>query len=992
MVRKAIATAIISQLGIPEDVEDGRSKSRADGPVPSGRKATAAPTGSTVSSYLTSITGYEMEHLESEYVNTARELDTMFQEMLPPFEGRESEQNWAARERAITKLRQLIRGNAIRDYPQNFFAGIKLLMDGILKGMSSLRTTLSCNGMQLVKDLSMLAGAGLDATMVEFLLSTLVRLCAGTKKITAQTGFVSTATLLANVPFSAKVLHHIWLASQDKNVQPREYASGWIRVILESHIDQKNYMEHSGCVDTFEKCIRKGVTDANPKVRENMRVTFWKFAAIWPARAAALLATLEGSNRTLLEKANPDGNRPASAASTASVPRTASTTSTARSSVKDAIAAKRKAFAQAEAASNLMPPPPNIPSQSAGASRPARPAVRSRPGTGMGAYSDSAVARAGSPAVKPSPTSRGNGVRSPTQTSPPQLRTVRSTPIRQQSPAVIRQPSLMEQLNNQDPRVRLDGIASLKAVLQRKANPSSNDGQKLPALPPPEILAVSLQKLLQDENSEVVEQVIAPELLIELEKAVALDLIFSKVILFSEIEVEIRRPLPNSVSSLATLKTMVDDSEAASILYKLITLMASPVMPKKLAAWNFSSPEKKRILNGSLRWLSELFDKVLAGRENEFLTDEESYRQYVNRFIPMLKKLKDPGHQALAHILHKCQKLDSSTFEKITYTFDPEEIKDMKAAWGQADAEGASASDEDVPGIDKVLSTAPRSGAQVLTEVSHPRDRLENAVERSPSSPRKKGFFEPTNTDEDFTMIQPVSSLGAVPGLNPTAISSEDKENKDVVPSAKSSLVQQPASSEPVLLEVCSVFEIELQGKANVAQKTGPILNTNERLQTAPEVSHVQSKAVANAIRTLQSLIGRIKNREIDTPTFRKLINLARENPVRDPSKPGSNDEEWCDIWEGGRIFDDLMSSLLEYLNDDAVNVSSFKDLWLFGDSVKLITEYSATPTRLPIFMLRLFSSFVNCYQRPRLTLSNTNPTCSSLLFGFGESTPPFRV
>jgi CLIP-associating protein 1/2 len=117
------------------------------------------------------------------------------------------------------------------------------------------------------------------------LLTNFIKLCAGTKKITSQLGQVVVAVILANASYDKKVMAHIFGACNDKNVQPRSYAAGWIQVLLETHIDHKGYLEHSGGIDILEKCLKRGLADANPGVRENMRTTFWKFASLWPERA-----------------------------------------------------------------------------------------------------------------------------------------------------------------------------------------------------------------------------------------------------------------------------------------------------------------------------------------------------------------------------------------------------------------------------------------------------------------------------------------------------------------------------------------------------------------------------------------------------------------------------------------------------------------------------------------------------------------------------------
>lgn len=294
-VRKGISTYIINQLGMPGGAAeiDMRNSVRSldghedDSASRQGHSMAGSINGSMASStYVASLSGSELDTLEPSYVNTNRELEEIIHGMTEAFDGRESEGNWAARDKNVTRLRQLVRGNAFRDYQTTFLAGIKSLLDGILKTVNSLRTTVASNGCQLVKDLAKIVGPGLDP-MVEILLSNFIKLCAGTKKITSQLGQVTTAVLIANVSYHLKIVQHMWAACNDKNVQPRTYASGWLKALLEAHVDQKGYIEHSGGTDLIEKCLKKGMADANPGVREGMRQTYWLFAAIWSDRAEA---------------------------------------------------------------------------------------------------------------------------------------------------------------------------------------------------------------------------------------------------------------------------------------------------------------------------------------------------------------------------------------------------------------------------------------------------------------------------------------------------------------------------------------------------------------------------------------------------------------------------------------------------------------------------------------------------------------------------------
>jgi CLIP-associating protein 1/2 len=228
----------------------------------------------------------KIEQVEPAYVNTHRELEDIFRDMHVFFEGKESEQNWLKREQSCTKLRKLNAGNAPADFHDTWLVGIKGLLDGILKAVNSLRTSLSKEGCSVVQEIARTAGPGLDP-MVEILLQNLIKLCGGTKKIASQAGDTTVDVIISKVSYNIRIMQHIWLACQDKNVQPRTYAAGWLKTLLKKESHHKNHVEHTGGLELIEKCIKKGLADANPGVREKMRGTYWAFAQIWPMRADA---------------------------------------------------------------------------------------------------------------------------------------------------------------------------------------------------------------------------------------------------------------------------------------------------------------------------------------------------------------------------------------------------------------------------------------------------------------------------------------------------------------------------------------------------------------------------------------------------------------------------------------------------------------------------------------------------------------------------------
>lgn len=280
-VRKTIATYITSNL-------DGSAPAEAEMPPPPVRPISAAraeslqPDTGIADSMLSELPPpSEPVSMDPLHVYTQRELDEIFREMTPHFEGKETEQNWMARDKSTTKLRRITRGNAPAEFHVAFVTGVKSVLDGILKVANSLRTTMSTNGCQLIQELAKTLGPSMDP-WVEILLQSFIKMCAATKNIAAQNGNATVDAIFSHVSYSGRLLQHVSFASQDKNVQPRSYSAGWVKTLVRKH---KSPIEHSGGLDMLEKIIKKGLTDANPKVREAFRSTYWTFALVWPQKA-----------------------------------------------------------------------------------------------------------------------------------------------------------------------------------------------------------------------------------------------------------------------------------------------------------------------------------------------------------------------------------------------------------------------------------------------------------------------------------------------------------------------------------------------------------------------------------------------------------------------------------------------------------------------------------------------------------------------------------
>lgn len=227
--------------------------------------------------------------MEPYLVSSGRDIDDLVREMLPWFDGKESEDNWLKREKNVILFRRLTCGNAPHDFSQSFIHATKTLLDGIFKVVNSLRTTLCTNGCLLIQDIARTCGPKIDS-MVEIMMQNLIKLCSSLKKIAAQNGNAAVDAVIGNVTFSIRILQHVHWACQDKNVQLRLFAAGWLRTLINRQAHQKSTVEHGGGLDLIEKSIKKGLGDANPGVREAARSTFWTFYKVWPSQANAYVS------------------------------------------------------------------------------------------------------------------------------------------------------------------------------------------------------------------------------------------------------------------------------------------------------------------------------------------------------------------------------------------------------------------------------------------------------------------------------------------------------------------------------------------------------------------------------------------------------------------------------------------------------------------------------------------------------------------------------
>lgn len=266
--------------------------------------------------------------IEPLYVSSSKEIDELIRDILPAFEGRETESNWFLRDRHIHTLRRLTYGNAPTDFTTSYANTMKYLLDDIFKVANSLRTTLCTTACTLLQEIVRAIGPRADS-WIDLLLNNLLKLCGSLKKLTSNTANETVTVAIQHVSYSTRLMSHILAAAVDKNVQLRLFAAGWMKEIIQKQADKPSTLESGNVLNELHNVITKGIADSNPSVRETMRKVFWAFAENWPDRAlkyvflclahlcakvgqltsCRTLNGLDAKSKSLLEKDNSNPNR-----------------------------------------------------------------------------------------------------------------------------------------------------------------------------------------------------------------------------------------------------------------------------------------------------------------------------------------------------------------------------------------------------------------------------------------------------------------------------------------------------------------------------------------------------------------------------------------------------------------------------------------------------------------------------------------------------------
>lgn len=317
--KKQIESHLLAQATKDKLLSNVDSKLRSSDPEPHIRRANTSRLNTPVSQVQNSLVdvGHDVELLELlnkvnyEMDSTIKAIDirdpnslfNTFEIFMPCFEGKETESNWKVREKNILQMRSILRGNSPTQFKSELVQCIHSIASGMCKGASSLRTTLSSNSCQLIKECAVILKKSLEP-VAESLFPTLIKLCSSTKNIASNNANMSVAALYANLPYTSKMIQRITLASEDRNHQPRSYSLIWLHILLLKIGLDRSFIGHhdSNFIESANKVFMKLLKDANPNVRQTAKECYWCFTRVFPEDAERLLKRLEPNIVRALER------------------------------------------------------------------------------------------------------------------------------------------------------------------------------------------------------------------------------------------------------------------------------------------------------------------------------------------------------------------------------------------------------------------------------------------------------------------------------------------------------------------------------------------------------------------------------------------------------------------------------------------------------------------------------------------------------------------
>lgn len=326
IVKKSLADQLTSRLlrevhtPDPKNTVAGKHRQTASGTVippsldlfqrdpiqrdPIQRDKTSVSTVSTPESRSSLRSPLQPNTTEPLNVYDGKDLQKKLGEILQPFAGKETEQNWDSREQALQRFRQILRGNATSTWPEYIISFLKGFMDPLNRTLLSVRTALVFSALNLVSDLSTLLPNGTLDAYSQHIFPTLLKCAGSTKKSQSELAHATTLSYLNATSYHLRTLTWICDTTSDKGAQTRVFGLTYLLTFLETHGKSRPQLfEKKGLqvgTEIIAKALKRSLSDANAKARELARQSFYIYREVWPTAAHDLVLLLDANLRKSL--------------------------------------------------------------------------------------------------------------------------------------------------------------------------------------------------------------------------------------------------------------------------------------------------------------------------------------------------------------------------------------------------------------------------------------------------------------------------------------------------------------------------------------------------------------------------------------------------------------------------------------------------------------------------------------------------------------------
>ncbi|KAJ1646177.1 suppressor of tub2 mutation [Coemansia asiatica] len=232
-------------------------------------------------------------------VPSKQSLASEFARTIGSFSGRETEDNWIHRDRAISLYRGIVWGNAAIEFHEDLVANLKENVFEILKAVGSLRTSMSVNSMGLCEDIATRLGP-YAAVLFDPITDALLKQCAQTKKIGAQKAAKSLDVVFKHFPLRAKSVEALKMRMSEKSAVLRLAMVTTCTGILRSHGQHLDSTDRRSTeiLTSIGEVIKVGIVDAQPLARESSRELFWELHMVSGLHGKKLLSSFPENIRS----------------------------------------------------------------------------------------------------------------------------------------------------------------------------------------------------------------------------------------------------------------------------------------------------------------------------------------------------------------------------------------------------------------------------------------------------------------------------------------------------------------------------------------------------------------------------------------------------------------------------------------------------------------------------------------------------------------------